>query len=270
MYYSLTFYDDHGTRNTFDDWNLVPTERPSFQPPSYEPTMLEIPGRNGLLDVSESLTGFPIYGNRTGNWEFLIYDSPLPWYETYSRVMNYLHGRRKKVFMEEEDAYEYEGRFKVSKFETGKTYSTIGIDYDLQPYKLSKWSTIEPWLWDPFNFQTGITISDLYANLKVDTSQSTEEFQQIFNTSIVDMRDRQTIVGEMPVCPTFIIQSEDGTGLDLWVENDELGFSSQKHLDDGETRVPDFIFSMQRPDNNIRVAAKGKGAVSIKFHIGSL
>ena len=270
MYYSLTFYDEYGSKNTYDDWCLVPTERPSFQPPSFSSNMLEIPGRNGLLDVSTLLTGYPTYGNRIGSWEFLIYNSPRPWYETYSNILNYLHGQHKKVFMEEEDAYEYEGRFTVDSFTSGKNYSTIQINYELQPYKISKWSTLEPWKWDPFNFQTGVIISDFYSNLIVDTTQGTEEFQQILNSATVDEKYRQELIGKMVVCPTFKISSEDGSGLDLWVENDELGISAKKHLNDGDTKVPEFIFSMMHPNNNIRVAAKGKGTVSIEFYIGSL
>ena len=92
MYYSLTITDNTSSINTYDDWYIVPTSRPSFSPPSFDIKTVSIPGRNGLLDVTTALTKFPTFGNRTGNFEFLIHpDSPLTWYETYQKVSNYLY-----------------------------------------------------------------------------------------------------------------------------------------------------------------------------------
>lgn len=270
MYYSLTFYDRFGSKNTYDDWHLVPTKRPSFQPPEFKSNMIEIPGRDGLIDISTALTGYPSYGNRTGSLEFLIYNSPYKWHETYSMVANYLHGQYRKVYMEEDPDFYYEGRFTLDEFNSGKNYSTISIDYELQPYKISRFSTSEPWLWDPFNFQTGVIISDLYNDLHVDTSQDEESYQQIFNSLDIEERHRDRVIGRMTVCPTFKVISEDGSGLDIWVENDELELSSIQHVNDGETKIPEFIFSMQHPNNGVRVSAKGVGIISIDFNVGSL
>ena len=70
-------YDRHKTawtgyneRNTWDDWFLVPTERPSVNNPDYKSNYIDVPGANSSLDFTESLTNYPLYANRTGSWTF--------------------------------------------------------------------------------------------------------------------------------------------------------------------------------------------------------
>lgn len=283
MYYALTFDEtdtntfgaDFKTVNTWDDWYLVPTNRPSFSPPSFNISTLTIPGRDGLLDVSSLLTKYPTYGNRTGSLEFLIHpDSPFSWSETYSKVSNYLHGQYRKVSLEDDAAYWYTGRFWLNEFKTNKHYSTISINYSLEPYKKSKWTTTENWIWDPFNFKNGVILRDYYLYLMVGNNESADEpttdYKQIFNSANIQEEYRQEAIGRMTVCPKFIIESFDENGIDIWFENDELSIGYTVHMNDGETVDPNIIFSMQHPDNGVRVAAKGWGRVSIDFYIGSL
>lgn len=68
MYHSVTF----GDKNTWDDWRLVPASRPVFNPPAQKVKTLEIPGGDGVIDLSQSLTGYPVYQNRTGSIEFIV------------------------------------------------------------------------------------------------------------------------------------------------------------------------------------------------------
>ena len=48
MYHSVTF----GDKNTWDDWRLVPASRPVFNPPAQKVKTLEIPGGDGVIDLS--------------------------------------------------------------------------------------------------------------------------------------------------------------------------------------------------------------------------
>jgi hypothetical protein len=68
LYHSVTF----GDKNTWDDWRLVPASRPVFNPPAQKVKTLEIPGGDGVIDLSQSLTGYPVYQNRTGSIEFIV------------------------------------------------------------------------------------------------------------------------------------------------------------------------------------------------------
>lgn len=269
MYYSLTIADDKSSINTYDDWYIAPTSRPLFSPPSFDMQIVTIPGRNGLLDVTTALTKFPTFGNRTGSFEFLIHpESLMTWHETYSKVANYLHGQTKKVSLEDDPSYWYEGRFWLNDFKSGDHYSKITIDYSVEPYKKSKWTTLETWEEDPFDLAPDISISDWFKDLK---SLFSDNWTQVFNSiERFDDRYRQEMIGQALFSPTIIINSEDGNGLDIWFENDEMQIQYINHLADGSTVDPSVIFSMQHPNNGLRLAVKGLGTVSIEYNIRSL
>ena len=152
MYHSITY----GEKNTWDDWHLVPTSRPLFNPPSVKTSYIDIPGSNGLLDLTDSLTGFPVYNNRSGSHEFIVANGYRDWVTTYSIIMDYLHGKRMKAVLEDDKGFYYEGRFSVNSWRSNKSFSTIVIDYNVYPFKKNMSSTLDEWLWDPFNFETGI------------------------------------------------------------------------------------------------------------------
>ena len=76
MYHSITF----GDKNTWDDWHLIPSSRPLFNPPTPKTKYQDIPGANGKLDLSEALTGYPVYDNRIGSFEFYVMNGYQEWY----------------------------------------------------------------------------------------------------------------------------------------------------------------------------------------------
>lgn len=131
MYHSVTF----GDKNTWDDWRLVPASRPVFNPPAQKVKTLEIPGGDGVIDLSQSLTGYPVYQNRTGSIEFIVMNDFKPWHMAYSDIMDYLHGQKLRAILEDDPEYFYEGRFVVNAWKSEKDWSRITIDYDVGPYE---------------------------------------------------------------------------------------------------------------------------------------
>ncbi len=164
MYHSITI----GNKNTWDDWHLIPATRPLFNPPSVKTNMVNIPGGDGVLDLTTALAGRPTYNNRTGSWTFYVQNGFKDWTELYSEIMVYLHGRTFTAILEDDPTYYYEGRFAVNQWKSDQQWSQIVIDYNVGPYKKNINHTGSDWLWDPFNFETGI-IRD-YKNLSVNTS----------------------------------------------------------------------------------------------------
>lgn len=145
MYHSITI----GNKNTWSDWHLIPVTRPYVELPVVNQKVVEIPGRNGVLDLTTFLTGSPTYSNRKGSWEFYItneyylYSDPKfvrnprnwsGWEEAYRTIAAHCTGRILSAVLEDDPNYSYTGRFQVS-YKPGKDYSTITISYDLEPYK---------------------------------------------------------------------------------------------------------------------------------------
>lgn len=163
-YHSITI----GDKNTWDDWHLVPTSRPLVNPPGVRANMVDIPGGDGSLDLTEALTGFPTYSNRTGSWEFIVMNDYGSWEARYSELMAYFHGKQFRAILDDDPNYYYEGRFSLSSWSSNKNWSTVVINYNVGPYKIELRASGEDWLWDPFNFEQD-TIRD-YKNIQVNGS----------------------------------------------------------------------------------------------------
>lgn len=238
MYHSITF----GDKNTWDDWHLIPSKRPSFNPPTVKSQYVDIPGGNGVLDLTESLTGYPLYNTRTGSWTFYVENGFKPWDELYSEISNYLHGQKLRAILEDDPGFYYEGRFTVDEWNSDSWWSTITISYDVYPYKKELTSSLEDWLWDPFNFDTGIVRE--YGELEVN------------NTLSLEIPSRQEYI-----CPKIIVASSDGSGMNLQYN------SKTYHLNDGENLLPEVTFG-----GGVTVTLKftGNGTVSVDYQGGSL
>lgn len=175
MYHSITI----GDKNTWDDWRLIPESRPLFNPPPVKSNYVEIPGGDGLLDLTTAMTGKPLYNNRTGNWSFIVQNGFKDWTALYSEIMVYLHGQKLRAILEDDPAYYYEGRFSVNQWKSDPQWSRIIIDYNVGPYKQYVVGA-DNWLWDTFNFETGII--RYYKNLIVNGSLNVAVIGDVMDT----------------------------------------------------------------------------------------
>ncbi len=250
MYHSITF----GNKNTWDDWKIVPTSRPVFNPPAIKKKIINIPGANGVIDLSESPMGFPVYENRVGSFEFIVMNDYKEWYQAYSDIMEYLHGQHMRAVLEDDKQYFYEGRFTVNNWKSDKNWSIITIDYDVAPYKMSVEKTTDEWKWDPFNFNTSIILSRKFTNLQITTTTTKLHFDNaLFNTA--------------PICPTFIVTSDDGVQMRFINQNKNIDIVTQ--LQNGDTQNSDFVFIGDPIDIELR-SISGTSTVSIDFRPGRL
>lgn len=154
-------------------YHLVPSKRPTIAPPPVRTEYVDIPGADSQLDYTE-VFGKICYGNRTGSWEFDVihdygmidssfYDAALiahiengdilpDWPKQYSKLVNAIHGKRCIVILEDEPEYMYKGRLTVGELDSGEHFSTVKIDYVLEPYKYpthaESTSALEDWPWD--------------------------------------------------------------------------------------------------------------------------
>lgn len=227
MYHSITF----GTKNTWDDWHLIPTSRPVFNPPSVKTNLIEIPGGDGVLDLTTALAGRPLYKNRTGSIEFYVDNDFRDWTVLYSEIMVYLHGQKMRAVLEDDPNYYYEGRFAVNAWKSNKDRSSITIDYDVNPYKQDILGTDEEWIWDTFNFETGVI--RYYKDLPVNGRLSM--------TVIVDM---------MPVSPTI---TASATGMTVTFKDETYNLSK------GINHIPEIVL----PQGLNELIFTGIGTVTI-------
>lgn len=165
MYHSINFLIGDKTYNTWETWRLIPSPRPSVALPKVRTKFLDIPGMNGKMDISDILTGKPLYDDRTGSWDFYVSRRPFEdgtrhdWTVTWQKLADALHGKKGEVWLEDDPFRAYSGRFAIGeKFDSQKNYSKITIQYTLAPFSgpASSVPHTDPatgeWLWGPFNF----------------------------------------------------------------------------------------------------------------------
>lgn len=142
--------------DTYEDWHLIPSSRPTISMPGVETKFVTIPGVDGALDLSQFLRkDRPAYGNRAGTFEFNVENDNEFWMTTYPKIVNVLHGKKFKMVLNEDDPdYYWEGRFTVDKYEPGNgNWSTVAISYQVGPWKMKIRNANEDMVWDNFNFE---------------------------------------------------------------------------------------------------------------------
>lgn len=270
MYHSIIF----GDKNTWDDWQIVPSTRPAFSMPSVKTKTVDIPGGDGLIDLTESLTGYPVYNNRDGSFNFIVVNdfyepvnSCEEWFKRYSRIANYLHGKKMKVYLEDDPDWYYEGRFSVENWKSGKQYSELSIKYNVGPYKWSKktfaeeLSEYDDWLWDPFSFIDGAIITQ-YKNINLNQS----------NRSI-DLDMHSEIIGNAPIRPTFTITLHAGAMMHIRWTTPSLDHGVTHYHQISESGVytfDDIIMYGRTVFYLYLINDSGSADISIDFRRGSL
>lgn len=189
MYHSVSF----GNRNTYSDWHLVPKTRPVIEQPELKTVVVDIPGGQGVLDLSESLTNYPLYKNRTGTLEFNVLNDFVNWKNLYQTISNYLHGIKLPLTLEDDPLWWYYGRYKVHwDSPSDGTWSSIKIDYDLEPFKY--YSTI--------------------------TSTNVTATSSGVNTTLLNN------IVSMPVIPIVTISTMNSSYITFTLTNTELGITT--------------------------------------------
>lgn len=124
-----------GGKHTYRDLGLVLVDgTESIGLPEVQTYNVEIPGRNGLLDLTEALNGDVTYKNRTCSWQFA--DARKYGERTKALVdaFNMIHGRRFNFVLDDRPQYTGTGRFTASIDTNRSGYTLLTITADCEPY----------------------------------------------------------------------------------------------------------------------------------------
>ena len=140
----VTYDEFQAVANTWTDWHLIPSSRPTVAQPNPVLKIIDIPGSDEPVDLTTFLTGGVTYSQRQGSWSFYVVNGfaehtqyvPQDWEALRMKIVNAIHGKKMKVCLMDDPQYYYEGRLTVGNWETGSTMSSITISYQLNPYKI--------------------------------------------------------------------------------------------------------------------------------------
>lgn len=224
-----------GTKHSFTDFGLVLTSK-TIALPSAKTKTVDVPGADGVIDLTEVLSDDIKYKNRKLSFTFTVIDPMASFAAVLSEVTNYVHGRKLRIAMDWDKNYYYEGRCTVNSFKTDKRTATIVVDCDCDPYKMEKNSTSTPWIWDTFSFVDGI----IYINTVT-----------VSGTTTVTLINRRKIVSPTFTCSAAMRCSFGGKTYNL-------------------SKGTQTVLDIRLQDGENIVTFTGTGTVTIDYKGGSL
>lgn len=225
-----------GNYHTEDDWELIMTDIiiPEATPKTYN---IDVPGRDGVIDLTEVLMSEVKFNNRLLRFEFILVDKgQAKWQTMYSRISNAIHGKVQRIIVDTDKGYYWKGRCLVSSEKKDGIYSRLIISVDAEPYKYDDSTMTGKWLWGTFSFRTGIILPSV---IQVNGSK----------TLILD-NDRKI------VSPVFICSSPM-----------ELLFCGATYTLNSGTNTNSQIRLLE---GNNQMEFRGNGAVTIQYMKGAL
>lgn len=130
-----------GIKHSYREWGLIMKSRPVISPPKPKTKLIQIPGSDKVIDLTESLTGAVHYEPRTVSCEFIVADGRHKWPAVYSAVLESVHGKRLQIIMDDDPNYYYEGRVSVDEWQSEEVTSTIVITAEVEPFKRSRFGS---------------------------------------------------------------------------------------------------------------------------------
>lgn len=228
--------------HTFDDWNLYIVNTDCIGNPEQYTNYVEVPGRDGRLDMSEALTGRPVYLGRKLKIQLSSARPKTMWDATVSYFRNHINGRVCKITFDNDMSYFWRGRVHIDDFESVMTKGSFTVNVDAEPYKYSIHQSTEPWLWNPFNFQTDVI-----------TYQGAWTVSGTLTVTIPK--------GNMPTSPTFVVSDLVGNNISMTCNGKTYSLVSGSNK---------FLDVLVNGDSEVELLFSGSAKVQIVYRGGSL
>lgn len=240
---SIYVEDSGKTYHTLNDWELALGNNNYIGDPEMETTYIQIPGRSGLIDATEAISGRRIYTKRSLEFELGGIRDRLDWDSVISAFRNNIDGRVCRLTLDNDKSHYWHGRVFVRGFDRFRDLGTFTLEVPTaDPYKYNKTSSAEPWLWDPFNFETDM-VTYIGAITVVGSESVTIPHGHMATSP-------ELVVSDM-TSPTFTVTA-NGVTYPLTV---------------GTNRIPSIIVG---GDSDVELEFTGDGKIQIVYRSGSL
>lgn len=233
--------------NTWDDWHLVPSSRPSVASPTVNTNYVEVPAYNGYLDLTDQFGAGVKFGAREGEFTLLALLPPLfqdygNWAVRKRTMEEYVHGNLLYFALSEDPAYWFFGRwtFEWTNTNDGICAGSCKFGYHAQPKRIPRL------LDDNGNrINLNIDLSILFSGATGSGGNNSSPFtsQDASDMSTMVNRKKGVEVKKLSEEEGFV-QGEDPTDDPLSYFNDGSGqddTGSSTYVDDPDGDDEDFI-----------------------------
>lgn len=125
--------------HTGDDLDLVQTEK-EIENPTVQSYRVQVPGRNGLLNLTKSLTGRVCYNNRKLSFVYIGTGTREDLQGLKDEFDQY-HGETLRIVDDDHPRYYYDGEFSIESKIIGN-YIRIEIEVDALPFRYALLDTV--------------------------------------------------------------------------------------------------------------------------------
>lgn len=227
--------------DTLSDWGLAVGNNNYIGDPVQEKNYLEIPGASATLDLSEVLTGRPVFKYRPIRILLGGKKSRLEWDSIISEYRNEIEGQVVRLTFSNDMNFFWRGRVSITDFDRTRELGQFTLSIPMaDPYKYDIFSSEDDWLWDPFDFEYGVI--RYIGPVEFDNNSITVPKGNMLTVPIFEI---DTIIGSLSVIV-------NGNTYNLVV---------------GENRFPQLLVA---GTEEIVLQFSGKGTGSIKYRGGSL
>ena len=120
-------------------YQMVLLDGYTLEPPEPKTYTVDIPGGNGVIDLTESLTGDVVYNNRHQEFDFALINVE-DFEKVKTKLSNFLHGKAFDYTMTMDPGYTYHGRFTIESY-SHSAYADgilgdIKVKIEANPYKI--------------------------------------------------------------------------------------------------------------------------------------
>lgn len=227
--------------HTLRDWGLYLHGKPVIGVPEPKYLTVDVPGMNGVINYTKQFLGRVSYNSRPLTVELMAIDNRDKWDSINSDIYDALTGQHLKIILDSDPDYFYEGFSSQGGVSYEKFRNIISIKFNVDPYKLEMKSSLEPWIWDTFNFEDGIIRE--YKDLTVNGTL----------TLVIPAR-------RMEVVPEFIVEGAGSQGLQLQYNGNTYT------LRNGSNIIP----AIDLPEGENELVFTGNGRVSVDYRGGRL
>lgn len=240
---SIYVEDTQKTFHTIDDWDFALSNNNYIGDPQMETSYIQVPGREGLIDASEAISGRRIFTKRPLAFNLGGMRERRSWDGIISRLRNDIDGHVCRITLDNDRGYYWHGRVYITDFDRFRGLGSFTLSMPVaDPYKISVQSSAEPWLWDPFNFETGVII------------QTGAEVISGSGSITIDH-------GYMLTCPQIVVSDMISSTFKVTYDGTEYALTS------GSNTIPAIMVG---GDDDVTLTFSGSATVQIVYRSGSL
>lgn len=231
--------------HTLTDWGLAIGNTNPIGEPSMETYYVDVPGADGFLDYSEAITGRRIFKDRPISIELGGKKPRNDWDLFISDLRNLIQGREIKVIFDNDPGFYWIGRAGITDFARNRELGTFTLEIPkADPYKYNVTDSTEDWLWDSFDFETGVI----------------DEGTEITLTASGGAKSYTIVPDRMPFVPVIQVSQIGADGIRMTASGETYTLTK------GKNRFADIVVN----DEDVTLAFTGSGKLTIRYRRGSL